>query len=573
MINYKSFCLIKENVMTLKKIIITAWCCLFVSTIILCSSQFMISDQILNKLTLEEKIGQLFVVALKLENNQGTVNKTYDINQQHVKQLISEYHVGGVIFLGLGSCEKQVALTQELQRISKIPLLIVQDLEWGLTMRLSDAVKFPRNQTLGALSPEHDYLIYQMGYQVGRQCKSIGVHMNLAPVVDINNNPNNPVINDRSFGENKERVATKGILFMNGLQDAGIIACAKHFPGHGDTNIDSHHDLPIINHPKERLYDCELYPFVQMINSGIKAIMSAHLQILSLESQENVPSSLSFAVINKLLKQELGFSGIVITDGLDMKGVTKHHELGTLELQALQAGNDILLCSVDVPKAIATIKQAIIDGTFSLAELNKRVAKILELKIWAGCSSSVPDFNYQDLHTPESYLLKQKLYSHAITLVKDDAQLLPITLQIPCEISCIQIGKECSTSDFNTILNQELFVSSYAISADTDKQSVDSVIFQIQNDTVIVSLLGMSKSAKKQYSISPSTIYCLEELKKAGKKIIVVVFGNAYSLPLIKDASTIIMAYEDDIDAQTAAAQVVMGKIKATGILPVLNSK
>lgn len=526
----------------------------------------------LDSLSLEQKIGQLFIVTAIAEDQANapfSLNKPYRTDKEYVKELITDYHIGGVIFLGSNTCQNQVVLTQEFQQTSTIPLLIAQDFEWGLTMRLRDGVRFPRNQALGALAPEYDHLIYEMGYEIGMQCKALGVHMNLAPVVDVNNNPHNPVINDRSFGENKERVAQKGSLYIKGLQDAGIIACAKHFPGHGDTYVDSHYDLPRIDHTKERLYDIELHPFKQIIDEGVvKAIMSAHLEVPALEPQEHTPASLSSSII-AILKQELGFNGIIITDGLDMMGVIKHHEPGALELQALIAGNDILLCSTDVPKAIATIKQAVLDGTITQEMLDYHVSKILVLKEWAGCSCLSPDFDYDALHSEQAYRLKEELYTHVITIARDDAGYVPVTNPA----TCIQIGQENGLSHFNITLHNRLLAPFYAIPIHAEQESIDSIISQITTDTVIVSLLGMSRFARDQFNISASTLYCLEELKKAEKKVIAVVFGNAYSVPLLADASAVIIAYEDAIQAQEAAAQVIIGTIQPTGILPVLGQE
>jgi len=323
--------------------------------------------------------------------------------------------VGGVIFLGKGTLEKQFNLTKEFQQLSAIPLLICMDFEWGLTMRVSDAMKFPRNNILGFLPPEHDNLIYQMGYEIGKQCKALGVHVNLAPVVDVNNNPNNPVINTRSFGSDKELVAYKSILYMKGLQDAGIIACAKHFPGHGDTDADSHYDLPYLSHLKERLHDVELFPFARMIDEGVMAIMSAHLEVPSLEKAIHLPASLSYSILTTLLKQEMGFEGLIITDGLGMVGVTKYHELGELELKALQAGNDLLLCPVDVPTAVKAIKKAILDGRYSEQELDKHVFKVLKAKAWAQVDRIPESFDRHEFFSDSAQVLQQKLYEHIIT--------------------------------------------------------------------------------------------------------------------------------------------------------------
>ncbi|MDR3551172.1 MAG: glycoside hydrolase family 3 N-terminal domain-containing protein [Candidatus Babeliales bacterium] len=374
-------------------------------------------DLMLMQLTLDQKIGQLMVVAAVSDpamNAEFMQEAVHTMDVQSIKKLITDYHVGGVIFLGMSELEKQFALTQDFQQLSAIPLLVCMDFEWGLTMRLRDAMMFPRNDVLGLLSPLQDDLIYQMGYEIGKQCKALGVHLNLAPVVDVNNNPKNPVINSRSFGADKELVAHKAILYMQGLQDAGIMACAKHFPGHGDTDVDSHYDLARITHARERLDDIEFFPFKKLIKAGCMAIMIAHLEVSALEPREYLPTSLSHAVVTALLKDEFDFKGLIITDSLGMVGVTKYHQPGELELEALQAGNDILLCPVDVPKAVAIIKQAISQGRFSEQELDKRVLKVLKFKAWAKSGSMPEAFDRKKFFSYDAQVLQQKLYAHAI---------------------------------------------------------------------------------------------------------------------------------------------------------------
>lgn len=534
--------------------------------------QLLSCDYSLESLSLEQKIGQLFVVTAIVDNAQNQLllaAKGYRTDADYIKQLIAGYHIGGVIFLGSNSCKEQIELTTTFQQCSALPLLIMQDLEWGLTMRLHDGLRFPRNQALGALAPEHDELIYQMGYEVGNQCKLLGVHMNLAPVVDVNNNPANPVINDRSFGEDVERVARKAEQFMRGLQDAGIIACAKHFPGHGDTTVDSHYDVPCIKHTRERLESCELYPFKWMIGNGVKAIMVAHMEVPALEPAEHLPSSLSHNVITTLLRQELGFKGLIITDALDMRGVTKHHHAGELELKALQAGNDILLCSTDVPKAIATIKQAIADGRLSEQELDEHVRAVLALKAWAGCEK-LPNFDQSLLCTPAAQQLKKELYTRAITVARDDSNLLGALAHTTQPIACIEFHQD-QPSYFVRSLARQMPLVLHGLPAFAENQFVQGMIAHLGSDTVVVSVLGMSRSAAAQFGVTQGTLDCLRILKESGKKVVIVAFGNAYSLPLFKDADAVVIAYEGDIDAQLAAADVVSGIAQATGIMPVLS--
>ena len=294
-------------------------------------------DSVFNNMTLNEKIGQLFMVAAY--SNKGPEHT------QDILRLIKKHHIGGLIFFQ-GTPEKQAKLTNIYQYNAKIPLMIGMDAEWGLGMRLDSVISYPRQMTLGAISD--DSLIYKMGLDIGAQLRRLGVHVNFAPVVDINNNPANPVIGSRSFGEDRNNVAGKGIAYMNGLQDRNVLAVAKHFPGHGDTDKDSHKTLPVISHDSLRLDSIELYPFKRLISNGVGGVMTAHLNIPSLIDEPNRPSTLSKKVVTHMLKDQLGFNGLVFTDALNMKGVTNNFQSGEIEIEALKAGNDVLLYPQDV---------------------------------------------------------------------------------------------------------------------------------------------------------------------------------------------------------------------------------
>jgi len=371
----------------------------------------------LQSLTLREKIGQLFMVATtsSFEQKEEVLASKlftcpYRMDHDYIEQLIKEYHIGGLIFLFKSTPEKQIDCTNRLQKISSIPLLIGQDCEWGLSMRLYNTIEYPRNKLLGSLHNRE--LVYQVGVEIGKQCKAIGVHINFSPVVDINNNPNNVVIGTRSFGDNASVVSECGCAMMHGLQDQHIMACAKHFPGHGDTSVDSHFDLPCINHDIQRFFDIELVPFKVLIDAGIGGVMSAHLSIPAFEKELTRASSLSYTIVTELLERELRFDGIKITDALGMQAITKQYQPGELELEAFLAGNDILLCPLDVPKAVALIEEAVRSGMVSEVELDRRVLKILKAKVWTGCYKRYcidKQSARAVLDSPEAYALKQKL--------------------------------------------------------------------------------------------------------------------------------------------------------------------
>jgi beta-N-acetylhexosaminidase len=353
-------------------------CLFFVSMSVLPHTLFDITT-----LTLDQKIGQLFMVAAVVDEDlaQETIaRKSYRLDKEYIAELITNYHIGGVIFLGRSDYKKQIDRTKYFQNLSSIPLLIGQDLEPGRVgaARHADLSVFPSNQSLG-LSDDEDYT-RQIGRAIGGLGKTLGVDIIFAPVADVNNNPNNPVINDRSFGATPELVAHHAIAFALGIADMGTIACAKHFPGHGDTDVDSHEDLPLISHDKTRLHAVELAPFKKLIAANIPAIMVGHLEIPAYEPQKKLPSSLSKNIVTDLLRKELGFEGLIFTDSLHMYGVTKYFESGEYELAALLAGNDVLLCPFDVPAAVASIKQALADKRITEQEIDVHVERILRLK-------------------------------------------------------------------------------------------------------------------------------------------------------------------------------------------------
>ena len=304
-------------------------------------------DSVMSTLTLEQRVAQLMVVRVPL-------NLT-DKQLRAFSEEVNGYGVGGVCFFA-GTAERQVPMTRRLQKDASVPLLVCIDGEWGLGMRLKDLFSFPKNAAFGQLRPDADSIVYRMGEEIGRQCREMGIHVNFAPVVDINSNPKNPVIGTRSFGTDRERVAQLGIMYALGQQSQNVLATAKHFPGHGDTDKDSHLELPVINHTAAYIDSVDTYPFRRLIQAGVGGVMVAHLQVKALDPER--PSSLSPRIVGGLLRQKLGFEGLVVTDGLDMKGVTNTYGEGQGELAALIAGNDILLLPPDVPKAIEVIKTA-----------------------------------------------------------------------------------------------------------------------------------------------------------------------------------------------------------------------
>ncbi len=538
-----------------------------ISTLV--AQQALDPEKTLEQLTLREKIGQLFMVAAASNFNAPTEQLAslmqtcpYTMEQDHVMKMITDHHVGGVIFLYKSDPITQMTLTQKFQDVAQVPLLIAQDSEWGLSMRLDNdptkVVRYPRAMTLGAL---HDrQKIYDVGYEIGKQCAAIGVHMNLAPVADINNNRRNPVIHDRSFGNNPLKVAQRAALFAKGLQDAGVLACAKHFPGHGDTEVDSHLDLPVIKHNRERFKTTELLPFQHVAHQRIDAIMHAHICVPALDATGK-PSSLSYPIVTGLLKKELNFNGLSITDGLGMDAVRKNYASGQLELEAFLAGNDLLLCPLDVPQAMQNIEQAITHGDVDEDDLNQRVLKILKAKARAFAQSKAYFFQEAQAYLirPQAYELQKDLYRSAITLLTYNNQL-HFDTNFFDESCIIQIGA----------LPEDYFKNScrhYGKKVITGSVLPEAAA---DHDTVVIAIGDMNKFVDKQFGITDTLLDDIKQLKKIGKKVIVALFGTPYSIPLFKDVDAIIEAYEDVPVAQEAVVDTLRGILKPTGTLPIM---
>ena len=390
------------------------------------------ADSVLLDMSIDEKIGQLFMVSAY--SNLGEAHTSEVLDQ------IKKYHVGGLIFFQ-GGPVRQAHLTNLYQSKSELPLMIGMDAEWGLSMRLDSTYAFPWNMTLGAI--KNNDLVEKVGRQVGEHCKRLGVHFNFAPVVDINTNPKNPIIGVRSFGEQKEVVASHSLAFMEGMQSSGVMANAKHFPGHGDTDSDSHKTLPTISFSNARIDSLELYPYKSLFSKGLSSVMVAHLNVPSLDDRLNYPSSLSYPIVTDLLQKKLGFDGLIFTDALDMKGVSNFSDPGEVDLQAFLAGNDVMLMSLDVSQGISTLLKAVKSGVISKKRLARSVKKILDAKYKVGLANYKPTASNNllaDLNRQKDNVLYQSLMENAITLVQNKNNLLPLKNLDLCKIAYVNMG-------------------------------------------------------------------------------------------------------------------------------------
>ncbi len=536
--------------------------------------------KLLAGMSMRQKIGQLFVVAaasnaddpseiLATLAQKNPYKNPYNVNQDYIEQLITQYQIGGVIFLYKSVPQKQLTLTNKWQKMAQIPLLIAQDSEWGLSMRLDldpdQVVRYPRNMTLGAIADPQ--IIYELGYEIGQQCRALGVHLNLAPVVDVNNNPKNPVIHDRAFGDQPDHVAKWGAFFMQGLQAAGILACAKHFPGHGDTVVDSHVGLPVIGHSREYLNQAELVPFKKLIKSGVQAVMLGHLVVPSLDESGQI-ASLSPKIVTDLLQNELGFNGLKITDGLGMQAVMTSYLPGELELQAFLAGNDLLLCPLDVPKAIELIANAILVGQVNENELDRRVLKILQAKAQVVSQQTLEHEQVmQFLTRPAAYALQARAYRAAITQINHDQA--PVFDPTGFAKSCImQVGDLPENYLINSRAKQHKLVFNYTKNfSDLDLQA--GLKAAQAHEQIIIAVGDMTKNLNNNFGIAPNLVNLVCKLRELGKAVIVVLFGSPYAVSLFKQASTILVAYEDLPVVQQAILDVLQGKFEPTGVLPI----
>ncbi|MFK8061457.1 MAG: glycoside hydrolase family 3 N-terminal domain-containing protein [Polaribacter sp.] len=520
-------------------------------------SQQIWVDSLLNSMTLEEKIGQLFMVQAY-----SNLDKKHE---DFITEMITKYHVGSLIFMQ-GTPEKQAALNNKYQDTVKVPLLIGFDGEWGLDMRLKNTYRFPWNMTLGAI--QNDSLVKQFGEHLGKHCKRLGIHVNFAPVVDINVNPENPIIGNRSFGENKENVTQKAIAFTQGMQSQGVLANAKHFPGHGDTAADSHHTLPVLNFDLARLDSIELYPYKKIFDAGVASVMTAHLSIPSLESDPKLPTSLSKNVVTNLLQHKMGFNGLIITDGLNMKGASNYATSAEIDLAAIQAGNDLLLIPQNVPSTINLIKKAVETGTLTEERLNFSVRKILKAKYWAGLHNYKPieiENIQEDLNTVEDELLHRKLVKNSLTVIRDSVLNIPITNLEKKKIAYVHLGDDKSTDYINMLKN-------YAEVTVVSDKNLDGLIKKLKPYNLVI--IGFHKSNLhpwKSYKFKDKELVWLQEIARK-KNVILDVFASPYSLLQIKtftNIESVVVSYQNSKLAQELSAQLIFGAFGAKGKLPV----
>ncbi|QIH40075.1 serine hydrolase [Flavobacterium sp. Sr18] len=513
-------------------------------------------DSLYNTMTLEEKFGQLFMVAA-YSNKDST-------HSNAIEKLILDYKIGGLIFFQ-GGPVRQAKLTNRFQSKSKIPLFIGSDAEWGLGMRLDSTYRYPWNMTLGAIQDMK--LLEKVGAQMGQQSKRLGMQFNFAPVLDINSNPRNPIIGFRSFGEDKFKVTERAISVMNGVQSQGVFSTGKHFPGHGDTDTDSHKKLPIINSSKERLKDIEFYPYKKMFHEGLASVMVAHLSVPSLEPRPNFPSSISYNVVTDILQKELGFKGLIFTDALNMKSVSNFKLPSEINFEAFMAGNDVLLFPENVPAAIDKFRLAYSLNLFTDERLAFSVKKILKFKYKAGLNANIPiatENLYNDLNALENDALQYELYENAITVLKNTSAVLPIKNLDKQKIAYVKIGDDSNDAFVSTL-------KKYAEVTVFEDTNLDSLQVKLQSFTAVIIGYHKSDVAFRNDDLKANEVFKINFLAK-NNNVILNVFAKPYSLLPItnfEDIEGLVVSYQNSKIAQIVSAELIFGSIEAKGKLPV----
>lgn len=519
------------------------------------------ADSVYRSLTLEQRIAQLIFVR---------ANYSGQPYMKVVDTLISKYNIGGVVFFK-GDPVTQAIQTNYWNSLSEIPLFVSIDAEWGLGMRLKNTIKYPLQMTIGAISDNNN--IYRMGQQIGEQCNRMGIHINFAPVVDVNSNPKNPVIGMRSFGQNPLLVADKGNLYMKGMQSKGLIACAKHFPGHGNTYKDSHKDLPEVTSTLTTLIKNDLFPFQYLVDNGVNSVMIAHLSVPALDSRLNIPSTLSYDIVTGVLIDSMGFDGLIITDGLDMKGVTKYYDVGMVALKAFQAGNDILLIPDNIPQSIQNIKNAVLIGEVSEERIERSCKKVLTYKYLSGAWKNIPVDTVsllRDLNRQEYVTTSEKIMEAAVTIVKNEDNLMPLISNCKQKIALLIVGTE-KHQEIEDVFAQYENCEIFRIDHNAKKKAKRKLIDKLENyDLVVVAMLNTNILASKRFGITKADVELVEKIALV-TDVVLDIFASPYALNFFNDElfKAILISYQERSELQVASAEMILNGANRFGSLPV----
>lgn len=522
-------------------------------------------DSVFNSLTPKERIGQLFLVRAHTNLGQKFIDS--------VGTVVKNEQVGGLVVFQ-GGPVRHLDMINNYQKVSKVPLLVTIDGEWGLGMRLPDSTQsFPYQMTLGAL--QDNSLLYDMGRDAAKDFLRIGIHFNFAPTVDINNNPKNPVIGFRSFGDNKENVTVKSAAYMRGMIDGGVLASIKHFPGHGDTDVDSHYDLPKLTFTRQRLDELEIYPFKELIKQGASAVMVGHMDIPALDNTPNLPSSISKKVVTDLLRNELGFKGLTVTDAMNMKGVTKFFPNGEADILAIEAGHDLLELSENSARAIALVEKSIQSGRLKQADIDARVKRILASKLWLGLDKYAPasrNNTFEDLNRPETKSLIQRMADASLTVLKSNRRIQSFDAKKETVVVSVGITE---AQDFEKGLASRLtnVKNIYISGKESETQLADLTKEVRSHEQIILAIHDNRSRPRPALDFSDDVKTFIDKI--AGRRTITVMLTNPYALTSVKvgRSASIVMGYQNEAFMQRAAVKVILKDIKSKGKLPVTIDK
>lgn len=520
-------------------------------------------DSVFNSLTPDERLAQLFMVA-------AYSNKTAKTEAEQLAQ-VRDLQPGGVIFFQ-GAAPRQALLTNQYQSVSKVPLMVAGDYEWGLAMRLDSVPKYPWQMTLGALRDEN--LVTELGALMAKEFKRVGVNVSFSPSLDVNNNPKNPIIGARSFGDSRTNVARLGIALVKGLEKNGVLACGKHFPGHGDTDKDSHKALPVIPFSRARLDSLELFPFKVLAKSGIGSMMVAHLFVPALDSTPNLPSSLSYKIITQLLRQEMGFDGLIFTDAMNMKGLSANYGKGVADVKALQAGVDVLLMPGDMVLGLQKIKEALLSGELKQEDLDTKCRRVLRAKYRLGLNRYKPvelAGLQQDLWSRESELMNRKIAEKTITVLRNEDSILPLRGLDQKKLAVVTLGND-SNNVFSNTLNLYTNTEVFALPNEFEEAEAQKMLNAIKGyDPIIISVHKSDKNPWKSFKITEAEKNFIVKASYS-HKVILDVFASPYAisgLPKINGLAALVMSYQNNAYFAEMSAQLIFGGIGATGALPV----
>ena len=532
---------------------------------------FSLNNELMNiielsirELSLYQKCAQMVMPAVY----RGALNPASK-DYQKIIELVKDYGVGGIV-LFQGNSTDQKNMIWRLQSLSKIPLLVSGDYENGLGMRIDDAVSFPHGMAVGA-TYNTDYA-YQVGNATAIEGRKIGINFNLAPVADVNDNPLNPIINIRAYSQDKKDVSSFVNAFVKGSDDGKMLTSIKHFPGHGNTIVDSHHDLPRISGSKEYLFQNELYPFIQAINKGIKAVMIGHLEVPSLDNNAGTPASLSYPIVTQLLKEELGFEGLIITDAIDMRAITRYYSQEEAAVKAVLAGNDIILSPLKPKEVIDAIYNAVNEGIINESRINESVKKILSAKYWLGLLDGNSINGNQEFDKQK--ILAQRIADESITLLKNDDNILPLNSSEYSSITNVIVTDGVGgliTEYFGDILKKKRNdLTSSKITRRSKKRDYDKAkSTALKNDLIIISSFIRVNAQQGPVEISSQQQELISGFIKSGKKVILISFNNPYLISKFPDVKTYINTYSNTIFSQEAVLKALLGKIEFKGKLPI----